>query len=397
MTHATGSTVTASIRRKAKRKTKDLPIPAVWKAANDPVKLRCVSGDEPGFRRVKKRGKFVFLGENGKVVKDEAVLRRIGALVLPPAWKDVWITKHEDGHLQATGIDARGRKQYRYHRLWRESQDQSKYENVLEFGRVLPKIRARVEEDLKLPDLNRHKVLATVVRLLETTLIRVGNAEYARDNNSFGLTTMRDKHVQVDGCKIRFRFKGKSGKVHDIAMDNCELAKRVKKCRDVPGQELFQYADANRHRRSVTSTDVNAYLKQITGEKFTAKDFRTWAGTVLAALALRDMKHAPSLRMAKKNIVQAVEKVAMRLGNTPTICRKCYVHPAIFDSYLDGTLVQNLETSVARTLDEKGSGLDPDEKMVMRFLRSRLSEMVTKQNAKVKRKTKRSEGNGKRS
>jgi DNA topoisomerase-1 len=356
-------------------------LPQSWKNPVEPIKLRYVSGDEPGFRRVKRRGNFVYVDAAGKHVTDEATLKRIRSLVLPPAWTDVWISRHPDAHLQATGIDARGRKQYRYHPLWRQARDQSKYERVLEFGRALPKIRARIAEDLKLPDLDRHKVLATVVQLLETTLIRVGNDEYARTNNSFGLTTMRDKHVQVQGCSIRFRFKGKSGKFHDIALDNCELADAVKKCRDVPGQELFQYVDSNGRRRRVTSTDVNAYLKEITGENFTAKDFRTWAGTVLAALALRELAEAPSLRAAKKNIVQAVERVSMKLGNTPSICRKCYVHPAIFDSYLDGTLVQQLKRRASRALGS--SGLDPDERIVMRFLKSRLSDMVATRNAKL--------------
>lgn len=360
-----------------------LAVPETWKHPIEPIKLRYVSGDEAGYRRVKRGKKFSYMDENGKPVTDERELRRIRSLVLPPAWKNVWITKHADGHLQATGIDARGRKQYRYHPLWRQARDQFKYERVLEFGRALPRIRARVEEDLKLPELDRRKVLATVVRLLETTLIRVGNDEYARDNKSFGLTTMRDQHVHVQGCRIRFRFKGKSGKLHDVALDNCELAKVVKKCRDVPGQELFQYVDASGKRRRVTSTDVNRYLKEITGESFTAKDFRTWAGTVLAALALREMEDAPSLRIAKKNIVQAIERVSMKLGNTPSICRKCYVHPAIFDSYLDGSLVQELKRRASRALEEKGSGLDADERVVMRFLKSRLNDMVAARNDKM--------------
>lgn len=355
--------------------------------------LNYVSDDAPGYRRVRRGKSFHYVKPDGKPLKDEAELHRIRSLVLPPAWKSVWICTDPTGHLQATGIDARGRKQYRYHPLWRQVRDQAKYSRILTFGKALPRIRERVESDLRQPGLGRTKVLATVVRLLETTLIRVGNQEYARSNKSFGLTTMHDRHVQVDGCKLNFNFRGKSGKFHSVDMENCELADAVKKCREVPGQELFQYVDGAGRRRTVSSGDVNAYLKEIAGRDFTAKDFRTWAGTVLAAMALREVEHAASARQANKNVVRAIESVARRLGNTPSICRKCYVHPEIIESYLDGTLAKTVRRKLASELSGTDSDLGAEERWVMKLLRQRLT-MAASPTVACHQKTKTQHGNG---
>jgi len=296
-------------------------------------------------------------------------MERIRKLVIPPAWTDVWISPIENGHLQAVGRDARGRRQYRYHPRWREVRDEAKYGRTIAFANALPAIRRRVKRDLALPGLPREKVLATIVRLLETTLIRVGNDEYARNNGSYGLTTMRNKHVAVNGHRIEFTFEGKSGKKHQIDVQDRYLARIVRRCREIPGYELFQYVDESGDRQSISSTDVNEYLREISGEDFTAKDFRTWAGTVLAAMFLRTSEGASSQTEAKRNVVHAIEQVADRLGNTPAICRKCYVHPAILDAYMDGEFLDDLEYHghVAAGL----RGLDAAEKAVLGFLESR--------------------------
>jgi DNA topoisomerase-1 len=275
---------------------------------------------------------------SGKPVRDADDLSRIRSLVIPPAWTDVWICPHPRGHLQATGRDARGRKQYRYHPRWRHERDSTKYERMAAFGRALPVIRRRTDADLRRAGLPRDKVLAAVVRLLERTFIRIGNDEYARTNRSFGLTTMRNGHVKVSGSTVRFIFRGKSGVEHELALDDRRLAKIVKQCRDLPGQELFQYRDADGALVDVGSSDVNAYLKAITGQDFTSKDFRTWAGTVLAAQLLGDLDEAESEAQAKRNMVAAIDQVAGQLGNTRAVCRKSYVHPAVIDAYLDGSL-----------------------------------------------------------
>jgi DNA topoisomerase-1 len=269
-----------------------------------------------------------------------ADLARIRALVIPPAWTDVWICPDPRGHLQATGRDARGRKQYRYHPRWREVRDEDKYGRLHEFGRVLPSIRRRVARDLGRPGLPREKVLAAVVKLLETTFIRVGNDEYARQNRSFGLTTMRDAHVRVSGSTVRFLFRGKSGVAHELELDDRRLARIVKQCRDLPGQDLFQYVDGSGAVVDVGSGDVNAYLKELTGTDFTSKDFRTWAGTVLAAKLLCSCGPSPSATAAKRTIAGAIDEVARRLGNTRAVCRKCYVHPSVIDAYLDGSITR---------------------------------------------------------
>jgi DNA topoisomerase-1 len=299
--------------------------------------LRYMGDDVPGIQRRKAGKGFRYIHPDGRAVRERAILARIRALAIPPAWTQVWICPRDDGHLQATGRDARRRKQYRYHRRWHEVRDESKYGRMLAFARVLPRIRRRVDQDLARPGLPREKVLATVVRLLESTRIRVGNEEYARHNDSFGLTTLREKQVQVRGSKLKFRFRGKSGVEHDIELTDARLARIVRRMHDLPGEELFRYVDEQGEARRVESADVNAYLKDVAGEEFTSKDFRTWAGTVLAMRALRALEHQ-SQSEAKRNVNQAIEAVAKELGNTKAVCRKCYVHPAVIDSYLQGTL-----------------------------------------------------------
>jgi DNA topoisomerase-1 len=285
--------------------------------------------DRPGITRKRAGKSFSYFDPKGKRIRDAEVLARIHSLVIPPAYRDVWINPSPRGHIQATGKDARGRLQYRYHPKWREVRDQSKYERLIAFGRTLPKLRRRIRRDLNQPGLTRERVLATVVKLLETTLIRVGNEEYAKSNKSFGLTTIRNKHVEVNGSKIHFEFRGKSGVEHAIDIQDKRLAKVVRQCQELPEQELFEYVQEDGHRHHVTSSDVNDYLHEVTGQDFTAKDFRTWAGTVLAAMALQEFEAFDSETQAKKNVVAAIESVAKKLGNTRAVCRKCYVHPVV--------------------------------------------------------------------
>jgi DNA topoisomerase I len=336
--------------------------------------LRYISDDGPGIRRLRRGKSFTYKDPDGKTVRDRATLKRIKSLAIPPAWTDVWICPMPNGHLQATGRDQRGRKQYRYHTRWREVRDEHKFSRMLAFGRALPRIRARLEEDLRRPGLGREKVLATVVRLLETTLIRVGNEEYARENRSFGLTTMRDHHVDIDGTTIKFEFRAKSGKMQSIKLQDRRLARVVKTCVDLPGRELFQYIDESGERRTIDSADVNEYLRDISGDEFTAKDFRTWAGTVLAALALQEFEAVDTQAAAKRNVTQAIERVAAKLGNTPAICRKCYVHPEVVNCYMDGSLVGMLAEKVAGTLRDELEGLDAAEAAVLAFLQKRLEQ-----------------------
>jgi len=354
--------------------------PAAAKAAG----LRYVNDTKPGIRR--DSGKF--FDASGAPVTDEATLARIKALVIPPAWTDVWICPQANGHLQATGRDAKGRKQYRYHAKWRTVRDDVKYERMLNFGKALPAIRAEVDRALKLPGLPRDKVLATIVYLLEATMMRIGNEEYARTNKSFGLTTLRGRHVKVEGSDIAFHFRGKSGVFHDIELHDRRLAKIIARTRELPGQELFQYLDADGERHSVDSSDVNDYLRQITGEEYTAKDFRTWSGTVLAALALQEFEKFDSETQAKKNIVRAIESVASRLGNTPTICRKCYVHPAVLEAYLDGSVLEALRTTSEEALVKDLHALRPEEAAVLAMLQQRLSMATTDKPAKAAKSTK---------
>ncbi|CAA9551888.1 Hypothetical protein PA2244 (similar to DNA topoisomerase IB, but possibly involved in glycosyl-transfer) [uncultured Synechococcales cyanobacterium] len=340
--------------------------------------LRYVTDDSPGIRRKRSGKGFSYIGLDGKPIHDPEELKRIKSIGIPPAYTDVWICTLPNGHLQATGRDAKGRKQYRYHVRWRRVRDETKYGRMMIFGLKLPQIRKRLEQDLARPGLPREKVLATVVRLLETTLIRVGNEEYAKENRSFGLTTMRDRHVDISGSTIQFQFRGKSGKEHTIDLKDRRLAKIVKRCRDIPGYELFQYLDEQGQRQTIDSTDVNEYLREITGEDFTAKDFRTWSGTVFAAIALQEFEAFDSEAQAKKNIVRAIETVSERLGNTPSICRKCYVHPAVIDAYLDGTLAHTLEQRVEQEMAETLDELRPEETAVMAFLQQRLAHVEAK-------------------
>lgn len=300
--------------------------------------LRYVSPALPGIGRRRARGGFRYVGPGGEPVREADTLARIRALAIPPAWEDVWICPLATGHLQATGRDGRGRKQYRYHARWRAVRDANKYDHTLAFAAALPGIRARVAADLARPGLPRAKVMATVVSLLEETLIRVGNDEYARANRSYGLTTLHDRHVQIEGTALRFQFRGKAGKRHNVALRDGRLARVVRQCRDVPGRELFQYVDEQGERQRVGSGDVNAYLREASGQDFTAKDFRTWAGTVLAAAILAEGEPPTSDAQAKGCVARAVEGVAERLGNTPAVCRKCYVHPAVLEAYRAGTL-----------------------------------------------------------
>lgn len=339
--------------------------------------LRYISTDMPGIERVRSGRGFRYRDARGKTVRDADELRRIRSLVIPPAWTDVWICPLANGHLQATGRDARGRKQFRYHPRWRAVRDDNKYGRLIAFGKALPVIRARTARDLARRSLPRAKVVAAVVRLLEATLIRVGNEEYARTNNSFGLTTMRDQHAAIRGSAVRFQFRGKGGKPHTVAVQDRRLAGIVKRCQDLPGQELFQYVDREGKQRSINSSDVNTYLRKITGDDFTAKDFRTWAGTVLAACALKEFESFDSKAQAKRNIVAAIEAVAKRLGNTKTVCRKCYVHPLVLDAYLDGSLRKTLGRAVEKELVQSLHELTPEEAAVLAFLQKRLKQEET--------------------
>ena len=341
-------------------------------ASAEAAGLRYVSDEAPGIRRKRAGKSFTYVKPDGERVSDEKVLGRIKALAIPPAWTDVWICPQANGHIQATGRDAKGRKQYRYHPRWREVRDAVKYDKMLDFAEALPRIRERVDKDLARPGMPREKVLAAVVRLLEQTRIRVGNDEYAAQNKSYGLTTLQDRHVTVNGSTMRFKFKGKSGKEHEVELHDRRLAKIVRACREMPGQELFQYVDEAGVSHDINSADVNGYLHEIAGEEFTAKDFRTWAGTVLAATALGGMEGFSTKAQAKKNIVRAVESVSHKLGNTKAVCRKCYVHPAVFEGYLDGTLVASLSGSANAGRLRAGEGeLRADEAKVLGYLRQR--------------------------
>lgn len=335
--------------------------------------LRYVNDGTTGIGRKKKGNKFVYVGREGKRVSDAETLARVKSLVIPPAWTEVWICPIPNGHLQATGRDVRGRKQYRYHPRWRKVREETKYARMGLFAETLPKIRRRVSSDMSQVGLPRTKVLAAIVRLLETTLIRVGNDEYARDNHSYGLTTMHDKHVDIHGSTMRFQFRGKSGRYHAIDLHNRRLAKIVKRCRDLPGYDLFQYLDDAGSVQGIGSADVNDYLREISGEDFTAKDFRTWAGTVLAALALEEFEPFDSDAQAKQNVVRAIESVAKRLGNTPAVCRKCYIHPAVLASYMDGSMLNTLKQRADQTAESLPK-LRAEEAAVLTLLRQRLTE-----------------------
>jgi DNA topoisomerase-1 len=340
------------------------------------ARLHYVHDTKPGITRAPAAGGgWDYHQPDGTPVTDERTIARIRKLAIPPAYTDVWICRDPNGHLQAVGRDARGRKQYRYHPRWREIRDEAKYGKMLVFGRKLPLIRARVEADLARPGLPREKVLAALVRLLERTLARIGNEEYARTNNSFGLTTLRRRHAKVSGAVVALDFRAKHGIQRHIELKDRKLARIIERLQDIPGQELFTYRGEDGESHAVGSDDVNAYLREITGEEITAKDFRTWAATNLAALALREFEAFDSEAKAKKNVLRAVEAVSGLLGNTPSICRKCYIHPAIFDGYLDGTLLEGLRARADDVLDHKGPGLTAEEVAVTAFLDKRLAEI----------------------
>jgi len=379
-----------------------LKIAAVPDTAGDPVAaaraagLRHVDDTRPGIVREAtgkkvRQGKrwvpqFVYKDAHGRRIDDATTEERIRKLVIPPAWTNVWICSDPSGHLQATGRDARGRKQYRYHPRWREERDGTKYSRMIAFGQSLPALRRRIAADLRLPGLPRRRVLATVVRLLETTFMRVGNEEYARNNKSFGLTTLKDRHVEFRPSEVRFHFRGKSGVMHDVAVHDRAVARIVRQCRDLPGQELFQYLGEGGQPATIDSADVNEYIREATGHDFTAKDFRTWAGTVLAALALQETDAAAELLAARdgrdrprkpapRDVAHAIERVADRLGNTPAVCRKCYVHPDVIAAYLDGTLAASLKRRVdAQMAPRRLGALRPDEAAVLARLQRRLAE-----------------------
>ena len=329
------------------------------------ARLKYVNQTTAGIRRVGAPGRFRYIRPDGKRV-DKTTRERILSLVIPPAWTDVWICSDPNGHLQAVGRDAKGRKQYRYHQRWREVRDETKFGRLVAFARALPAIRARTKADLSRPGLSRSRVLAAVVALLEKTLIRIGNEEYARDNQSYGLTTLRDTHARIEASAVRFVFRGKSGKEHQVTLYDRRLTKIVKDCRDLPGQELFQYIDAHGRRRSIGSGDVNQYVREISQQDFTAKDFRTWAGTVLAATSLAAIREERAGKVTKRDLVRAVESVADRLGNTKAVCRKSYIHPAILAAYLEGDTIRP-----SRGGANGKSLLSADERAVLSFLERR--------------------------
>ncbi len=311
------------------------PAPA---ASAEAAGLVYLTDDRPGISRKRRGTQFTYFDPSGRRITDAATLDRIRALAIPPAWTDVWIAPSARAHLQATGRDARGRKQYRYHASWRAHRDDTKYNRLLAFAHALPTVRQQASADLAGPQLTKRKVVAAIVQLLEKTLIRIGNEEYARQNGSFGLTTMRDEHVEIHGSELRFEFTGKSGIAHELTLRDPRLARVVKRCQELPGQALFQYISEEGTRQTVDSADINEYLREVSGADFTAKDFRTWAGTVLATQALCGVKVPSTKAETKRTLVQAVECVARRLGNTKAVCRKCYIHPIVFEAFAESAL-----------------------------------------------------------
>jgi DNA topoisomerase-1 len=352
--------------------------------------LRYVTDEQPGITRRRAGHGFAYFHPDGKPVKDPDTLSRIRALVIPPAWNDVWICPLDNGHLQAVGRDARGRKQYRYHPRYREVRDSVKYERMIDFAKALPRIHRATARDLKKPGVPREKVLAAVVRVMEKTLIRVGNDEYANQNESYGLTTLRDAHARVRGRKVTFEFRGKGGVEHEIDLDDPRLATIVRKCQELPGKELFQYLDDSNNVADVNSADVNDYLRAVAGNGFTAKDFRTWAGTVLAAKALQALEEIDTKTARKRKVVRAVEAVAQRLGNTTAVCRKCYIHPAVIDAYLDGSLAESLSRAAGRELRQSMGKLPSEQAAVLGLLQQKLLRASRKPRSRRSRRA----GNG---
>jgi DNA topoisomerase-1 len=339
--------------------------------------LRHVSDGGPGIRRKRAGAGFFYLLPTGARISDSRVLRRLRSIATPPAWTDVWLCPSADGHIQATGRDARGRKQYRYHPSFREMRENAKFDHLFAFAEVLPTIRAKVAEHMMQRQLAREKVLATVAHLLEATLIRVGNDEYARQNKSYGLTTLKNRHVAVEGSEVRFRFTGKSGKQWSLTLRDRRVAKIIRACQELPGQDLLQYFDEEGNVRAVTSSDVNCYLREISGREVTAKDFRTWAATVGAARALDELGTFTSTSEAKRNVRTAIERVSACLGNTPTICRKCYIHPEVVNAYLEGNLLFGGKPQAGPDLGDELARLRPDEAALLAMLRSRLTQGPT--------------------
>ena len=364
------------------------PQPAVAddpEASAEEAGLRYVTDDEPGLSRRRAGRGWVYETADGRRITEERRLAWFKRLAIPPAWTDVWICPDRRGHVQATGRDARGRKVYRYHPRWREARDEEKYTRMLAFARALPRIRERVERDLQRNGLPREKVLAAVVALLERTRIRVGNEEYARENRSFGLTTLRSRHARVRRGRMTFAFRGKSGREHEVEVADARLARIVARCQELPGQQLFAYVGDDGERRDVASDDVNDYLREISGEDFTAKDFRTWAGTVLAAMALQEFQAFDTETEAKRNVVRAIETVAEKLGNTPAVSRASYVHPHVINAYLEGDLLRETREEVDRQLSEELAHLTPEEAAVFGLLRQRLANEERRANRRARR------------
>jgi len=358
-------------RRPTRAEILDLPSDPVESA--EEAGLRYINDAGPGIRRRRSGRGFSYIGTDGQPIRDSRLVERIRALAIPPAWEDVWISPTRRGHTQATGRDARSRKQYRYHPRWHTVRDEVKYGRMLAFAEALPAIRERAAADLRRQGLPREKVLAAVVRLLEKTMIRVGNEEYARDNESYGLTTMEDEHAEVSNRRVVFRYRGKSGKEHEATLEDPHLARIVRRCQELPGQRLFQYQAEDGSTDDIDSNDVNDYLREITGQDFTAKDFRTWAGTVLACMALQEFEAFESDAEAKTNVVVAVKRVAELLGNTPAVSRSSYIHPDILDSYLDGSMLESLRQRAADELADTGHQLRPEEAAALGLLQARLA------------------------
>lgn len=335
------------------------------------VRLVYVNDSMPGITRHRSGDRFVYKGPKGDLIDEEATLERIRKMALPPAWERVWICPRPNGHLQATGIDTKNRKQYRYHENWNAIRSETKFFRMIAFGERLPKLRARLDRDLRQRELTRDKVIAIALSVMEQTLIRVGNAAYEKEYGSYGLTTLKDRHVRVDNQGIKFRFKGKKGIFHDITLRDRRLARLVKACRDIPGKELFQYYDENGEHRSIDSGMVNDYLRQYTGEEFSAKDFRTWAGTVNALRMLAELEPCSTEKELKKNVNTVLENVAHKLGNTKTVCRKYYVHPQILEAYECQDLNPYLEKR-NRFRQTSQHGLDPIEKLLLTFLKDKV-------------------------
>lgn len=344
------------------------PEKSAWRAG-----LNYVHDDTPGITRRRAGKGFSYKNGDGKTIADEAVRQRINALAIPPAYQEVWICPDPDGHIQATGLDEKGRKQYRYHPRWSEVRDEAKFTRLIAFAHALPAIRERTAADLRKRTLSREKVLAAIIQLLEKTAIRVGNEEYARNNETYGLTTMENRHVEVEGKTVHFEFTGKSHKEHEIDLKDARLAKIVEQLQDLPGQSLFQFVDEDGDLHSITSGDVNDYLHEIAGDHFTAKDFRTWTGTVAASLALQEFEQFSDQGAAAQNVVDAVKAVAEKLGNTPAVCRKSYIHPAVIEAYFDGAMLDSMQQKVEEELRENLAGLKPEEAAVLGLLQQKLA------------------------